>query len=93
MGETITVEVRNREGETVGGLGVYWPTMTIAPGYEVLPLHQTRTEVLIWQVETSPSYEVEVNPGESYYLVVKCRLRGGPLIKAEPIRVVIQSAG
>ncbi|MFX0199849.1 MAG: hypothetical protein ACFFCW_27315 [Candidatus Hodarchaeota archaeon] len=87
----IQMEVFNSKGEKAGGLAVYYPGITIAPGYYKLPLHQNATVVHEWQVETNSYLDAEVKPGESYYIVVRCELQGVETIETVPIPVVVES--
>ncbi|MFX0199715.1 MAG: hypothetical protein ACFFCW_26635 [Candidatus Hodarchaeota archaeon] len=65
---SINIVVLNSKGEWVNADNVIYP----GAFPKEIPFNQTRRVVQLWKVETVPNYNVEVKPGESYDIVVKC---------------------
>ena len=90
-GINLMFEVLNSDRVKVYGLGVLFTQPTPPIGPVELTKNETYSETLEWRAEKSPDFNVEVKPGETYYIIVTCRLKtdtGEHIeLSTEPIRV------
>jgi len=93
-GINLMFEVLNSDGVKVYGLGVLFTQPTPPIGPVELTKNETYSETLEWRAEKSPDFNVEVKSGETYYIIVTCRLNtdtGDRIeLSTEPIRVTIR---